>query len=73
MRLNSYRHFLRIRIEGSKLTIFPIGLDHVPQRSGWRKASDAEIAQRSSIFHPKQPLRPRLIEDPIALDANNVR
>jgi hypothetical protein len=73
MRLNSYRHFLRIRIEGSKLTIFPIGLDHVPQRSGWRKASDAEIAQRNSIFQPKQPLRARLIEDPIALDANNVR
>jgi hypothetical protein len=73
MRLNSYRHFLRIKIEGSKLTIFPIGLDRVPHRSGWRKASDAEIAQRNSIFQPKQPLRARLIEDPIVLDANDVR
>ena len=73
MRLDSYRHFLRIKIEGSKLTIFPIGLDHVPRRSGWRKASNVEIAQRKSIFQPKQPLNARLIEDPIVHDANNVR
>jgi hypothetical protein len=46
MRLDFYRHFLRIKIEGSKLTIYPIRLDRVPRRSGWRKASEAEIAQR---------------------------
>jgi hypothetical protein len=73
MRLDSYRHFLRIKIEGSKLTIFPIGLDSVPHRSGWRKASDTEIAQRKSIVQPMQPLRPRLIEDPIIIDADRVR
>jgi hypothetical protein len=73
MRLDSYRHFLRIKIEGSKLTIFPIGLDRVPRRSGWRKSDAAEIAQRQSIFQPKQPLQARLIEDPIVIDANNVR
>ena len=73
MRLNSYRNFLRIKIEGSKLTIFPIGLDRVPRRNGWRKANPAEMAQRHSIFQPEEPLRPRLIEDPIVIDANNVR
>ena len=72
MRLNSYKNFLRIKIEGSKLTIFPIGLDRVPRREGWRKASAVEIAQHQSIFQPRKPLRPRLIEDPIVIDAKNV-
>lgn len=73
MRLDSYKNFLRIKIEGSKLTIFPIGLDRVPRRDGWRKASAAETARRHSIFQPEQPLRPKLIEDPIVIDANTVR
>jgi hypothetical protein len=73
MRLDRYRHFLRIKIDGSKLTIFPIGLDRVPSRKDWRKASKAEIAQGRSIFQPKQPLQPRLIEDPIVIDANDVQ
>ena len=73
MRLDCYRHFLRIKIEGSKLTIFPIALDRVPSRSDWRKATAAEMAEGKSIFQPKCGLSPKLIEDPIVLDANNVQ
>src|ERR1700704_6649198 len=35
MRLDSYRHFLRIRINGDEVSIFPVGLDAVPKRSDW--------------------------------------
>lgn len=72
MRLDRYRHFLRIKIEGSNLTIFPIALDRVPDRSDWRKATAAEMAQGKSIFQPKCGLSPKLIENPIVLDANKV-
>jgi hypothetical protein len=72
MRLDRYRHFLRIKVEGSKLTIFPIALDRMPARSDWRKATAVEMAQGESIFQPKCVLTPKLIEDPIVLDADTV-
>jgi hypothetical protein len=72
MRLDRYRHFLRIKIEGSKLTIFPLALDRVPCRSDWRKATEAEMAEGRSIFQPKCGLSPKLIEQPIVIDAKNV-
>ena len=65
MRLGLYRHFLRLRIKGDELTIYPISIDH-PARSGWqwneaRKKGD----QNQPEVIPKEPLKPRLIEGPI--------
>lgn len=36
MRLDSYRHFLRLRIKGDELVIYPIGVDRAPQRKDWQ-------------------------------------
>ncbi|MBE7249098.1 MAG: metallophosphoesterase [Actinomycetospora chiangmaiensis] len=35
MRLDSHRHFLRIRITAAELTIYPVCLDRVPKRGDW--------------------------------------
>jgi hypothetical protein len=63
MRLGCYRHFLRLRIKGDELVIYPIGIDRPPARSGWqwnplRRKGD----QNQPEVVPKTKLRPRLIE-----------
>ncbi len=70
MRLDSYRHFLRMKIEGSKLTIFPIGIDRSPDRSVWKKNEKfRQWDQKEPFFVPSGPLGQKFIEDPIVIDA----
>ena len=70
LRLNTYRHFLRIRIEGSQVTIFPIGIDQTPSRRDWEPNPDASAdSPNQPVFRPKQPLDPHLIEKPIVVRA----
>jgi Calcineurin-like phosphoesterase len=64
-RIADYKCFLRMRFEPDKLTIYPIGLDRVPARDGWRWRRDP--APRQSRVEPRSPLRPRLIEGPIVI------
>jgi hypothetical protein len=64
MRLDSHRHFLRIRIKGDELTIFPIGLDRVPRREEWQLNTE-KTGSPSPVYVPKTPITTRLIEDPI--------
>ena len=74
MRLDSYRHFLRIKIQGDQLTIFPIGIDQSPKRSDWKKNEDfTEGNQDTPVFVPTKGLGQRLIEKPIVIDATHVK
>lgn len=75
LRLDSYRHFVRLRIEGDKITIFPICVDKPPQRNGWKwndQYEDANPDQDTPAILPKNDIGHRLIEGPIVIDANNV-
>ena len=36
MRVFDYRHFLRIRILGDQITVYPVGLERVPRRNEWQ-------------------------------------
>jgi hypothetical protein len=73
MRLGSYRHFLRLRIKGDEVTVFPVGLDKAPQRDLWiinpkyRRGDQDEPA-----ISPKESLGQRLIEEPVVIDARQV-
>lgn len=61
-----YRNFLRLRIKGDELTIYPIGLDNVPERDGWQVNPDAtQNDQTEPVIIPKVALNPHLIEGPI--------
>lgn len=75
-----FRNFLRLKFEKDKLTVYPIGLDSPPRHqkgvitgrlSGW--VADDDPAPGKPLVHPRRPLRPRLIEGPIVIDANKVR
>jgi hypothetical protein len=65
MRLDSHRHFLRLRIRGDTVTVFPIKLDEVPGRKGWRFNPPDE--RSPSVFSPAAAMRPELIEQPIEI------
>ena len=70
-RIAGYRCFLRMRFEPDKLTIYPIRLDSVPDRSGWRWKRNP--GPRESRVEPTSPLKPRLIEGPIVIRPDEVR
>jgi Calcineurin-like phosphoesterase len=71
MRLDSFRHFLRIRIKDNTLTIFPIGVDAVPSRTGWKENDDP--SPPASVFAPVDPIALRLIEGPIEVKGSRVK
>jgi hypothetical protein len=60
-RLNSYRSFLRFRIdEDGALTVHVIGVDHVPRR--WRSDADTLDPERSWLVPAGRPIEPHLID-----------
>lgn len=68
MRRDSHRHFLRLRIKGDEITVYPIGLERTPRRSDWR-INPAPSPDEPSAFIADQPLQPRLIETPFVARA----
>ena len=38
LRIQGYKNFLRLKFEPDRLTIYPLGVDKVPDRHGWRNA-----------------------------------
>lgn len=73
--IRHYKHFLRIKLEKDRATIYPIGLDHVPGRNSWRselREGETRPAHDPQIM-PVKPLEPRLIEPPIMIDVSKVK
>jgi hypothetical protein len=68
IRLDSHRHFLRLRIEGANATLFAIGLDATPRRRDWR-FNTAGRGAPAPVYAPLKPLAPRLIERPVPVRA----
>jgi hypothetical protein len=74
MRLDSYRHFLRIKIEGDQLTVFPIGIDKSPKRSDWKKNERfVKGDQDTPVFVPTRDLGQHLIERPVVVDTGHIK
>lgn len=73
--IRDYKNFLRIKLEPGRATIYPIALDRVPGRGGWRwklAAGEQRPAHNPQIL-PVRPLAPRLIEkSPIVIEASKV-
>jgi hypothetical protein len=75
MAIADFKNFLRMKIEPSKLTIYPIGLRRTPRRRSWRyarAASEAGAPEGPAIV-PRRPLRPKLIEGPIEIRVGDVK
>ena len=75
MGIPDFKNFLRMKIEPSKVTIYPIGLRRTPRRRSWRYArrKDAVDASEGPAIVPARPLRPRLIEGPIEIRVGDVK
>ena len=73
--IKNYKNFLRIKLEPGRATIYPVALDRVPGRRGWRwqLAEDEQRPSHNPQILPKSPLKPRLIEKaPIVIEAHKV-
>ena len=69
MKLDSHRHFLRIRLKDNEATVFSVKLDQVPSRDQWTENPARTANPLASIFVADPPLRPELLEDPILIHA----
>jgi hypothetical protein len=73
--IKDYKNFLRIKLEPGRATIYPIALDRVPGRKGWRwqlNKGERRPEHNPQIL-PMNPLKPRLIEKaPIVIEADKV-
>jgi hypothetical protein len=65
--IKNYKNFLRMKFEPHKLTIYPIALDKVPGRRGWKPCAFDTANPEESLIAPKRRLKPRLIEKPIEI------
>ena len=70
MRRDSHRHFLRLRIKGDEVTVYPIGLARTPRRHEWR-GNPAPSPAEPSAFVSDPPLEAQLIETPFVARATD--
>jgi hypothetical protein len=69
--LRHYKHFLRMRFEPDRLTIFPIAVDRIPGRRRWQAPKDYhQQPSHNPQIEPIDSLAPRLIEPPIVISAS---
>ena len=74
LRLPIYRHFLRMKVERDKLTIYPIGLRNVPSRWRWRNAvPDQDNKIKGPLYVPEHPFKPELIDGPIVIRPEDLK
>jgi hypothetical protein len=66
MRLDSHRHFLRMRIKDDEVTLYPIALDRVPKRYEWGFNTE-KAGSPPPVYVPTPALDPHLIEGPIVV------
>lgn len=73
--IKDYKHFLRIKLEPGRATVYPIAIDKVPGRRGWRWQLDKDEMRPSHwpLILPNKPLKPRLIEPAIIIEASKVQ
>ena len=66
--IKNHKNFLRMRFDADKVTIYPIGLDKVPGRFGWRSAPEGggSFVNRPKLIATPE-LQPELIEEPIVI------
>lgn len=74
IRVTGYKNFLRMRVTADELHIYPIGINHVPSRAGWRVPSDTERSNGIVAgYVPRTPIQAHLIEGPIVIRPGDIR
>lgn len=73
--IRHYKNFLRIKLLPDRAIIYPIALDRVPGRTGWRwQLAPGEVRpSHNPQILPEKRLEPRLIEPPIKIVAAEVK
>jgi hypothetical protein len=72
MKLDSHRHFVRIRVLGDEATVYAVKLETVPVRGDWRENPARSENRVASVFTADPPLKPQLVEAPIIVQVGAV-
>ncbi len=72
MQIEGYKNFVRLRIKGDELTLYPIGMETVPGSEDWQANPDASDNSTAPKLVPKVPMTPKLIEGPVVVNASDV-
>ena len=70
MRIEGYKNFLRLKLTPDELTIYPIGIEKVPDRKEWQPNPQPRSDKGLSQFLPPDWFKPHLIEGPIRISAS---
>lgn len=73
--IRHYKHFLRLKLEPGRVTVYPIAINHVPGRHGWvaePRGGEPRPSHNPQIM-PARSLKPHLIEEPITIVADKVQ
>jgi len=73
MQIADYKNFLRIKIQKEKITVYPIGLNKIPNTDDWQDNPDCADKPTAPTLRPKMPLKPHLIEAPIVLKTSDIK
>jgi len=68
MRLDSHRHFLRIKILGNQITVYPIGFDRTPLRGEWKDNPASPHDPVAPYFLPPDWFEARSLEPRIVIE-----
>ena len=71
MRRDSHRHFLRLRVKGDEVTVFPIGLTKVPKRHEW-VVNTSKQGSPPPAYVPDPALAPHMIEPAVTVRPKRV-
>ena len=70
LRLKGYKNFLRMKVERDRLTIYPLGVDKLPDVDDWIEPPRGKgtAGGPTSKLIPAKPIDVRLIETPIVIE-----
>jgi hypothetical protein len=72
LRIKHYKNFLRFKFEKDKLTIYPIGVDRVPNKNFWTdRPKGVTPPLHNPVLVAKKPIVVRLIEAPIVISSDD--
>jgi hypothetical protein len=71
LRIKHYKNFLRFKFEKDQLTIYPIGVDKIPNQRIWQARAGAKgVPANNPQLMAKSDIPVRLIERPIIIRAD---
>jgi hypothetical protein len=72
MQMEGYKNFLRIKIKGDELTVYPVGIKEIPGSRDWVKNPKAKKGSTEPILVSRAKIKAEFIEAPVVINPQKV-